>query len=382
MKPDLSHRERVAVALAHQEPDKVPIALGVGRARTMYAAPYVQTAEILGLAPLETITSRRNAIDRFDERFLEALDIDFRGLNLRYSSRFQNFTPGARIQRDEWGIGWKEAGPYWSPVDHPLKDAAIDDLETYPWPDPDDDGYFKGLREEAEFKWKHTGYSLYATAPDHAYGITTTYHRMRGMDNYFMDLLIHKAFAHELMNRILAHHLKLYERYLEAVGDFIDVVDTGDDLGTQQGPYFSLDLWREMIKPKQKQLMDLIKNKTDAKIFYHCDGAVSSFIDDLIEIGVDILNPVQPLAKGMAPSELKAAFGTRLSFQGAIDTQQALVGSTADVEAEVKQRISQLAPEGGYILSAVHNIVPEVPGENVVHLFRCARRYGRYPIQV
>jgi len=380
MKEDLSPRERVSIALSHQEPDHVPIVLGQGRARTIYVEPYLKTAEVLGLGPLEIVIGRRNEIARFDEGLLQALDIDFRGLNLRYTPQYQTFKPEIGIQRDEWGVGWKQTGPYWSPVDHPLKDATIDDLNDYSWPDPDDEQYFKGLREEAEFKFKNTMYSLYAAVPDHACGITTTYHRMRGMDNFFMDLLINKEFASELMDRILKHHLKIYEHYLDEVGEFIDVIDTGDDLGTQQGPYFSLDLWREMIKPKEKQLMDLIQNKTEAKIFYHCDGAISGFIDDLIEIGVSILNPVQPLAKGMDPAGLKAAFGDRLSFQGAVDTQQALVGSISDVEAEIKKRIEQLAPGGGYILSAVHNIVPEVTGENVVHMYRCARKYGSYPI--
>ena len=376
----LSPRERVAIALAHQEPDKVPIDLGEGRATSLYVNPYAKTAKILGLGQLEIITSRRNVIDKFDERFLKALDIDFRRVCLQYQPRYQAFKPGV-MGRDEWGIGWQETGPFWTPVDAPLKNATIDDLQHYPWPDPINEGHLKGLREEAEFKWKNTRYSLVACLPSHAYGIFTTSYFLRGMENFFVDLMINKEFAWELMEKVLQVHLKVYERYLEEVGEFIAIVHTGDDLGTQEAPFFSLDLYREMLKPKEKVLMDLVKNKTEAKIFYHCDGAIFDFIEDLIEIGVDILNPVQHTAKGMDLSLLKASFGDRLSFQGGIDQQRILTGGTTDeVKEEVKRCIDQLGPGGGYILNAIHNILPEVTGENVVQMYRAARQYGDYPI--
>ncbi len=375
----LSPRERVATVLAHKDPDKVPIDLGEGRQTSIYREPYLKALAVLGLGESEIITSPRGVIDQFDERFLKSLDIDFRRVSLRDVPEGQVFEPGD-ILRDEWGIGWKKAGFFVSPVDHPLKDATIDDLQCYPWPDPRDERRFKGLREEAEFKWKNTDYSLIAKQPNHIYGILTQSIYLRGMESFFMDLVINKEFALELMEKVLEYHLKLYERYLEEVGEFVNIVHTADDLGTQTGPYFSLEMYREMIKPKEKEFLDLIKNKTEAKILYHSDGAISTFIEDLIEIGVNILNPIQP-SEAMDPLVLKGSFGDRLSFHGGIDQHEVLPQGTPDeVGEEVKRRIQQLASGGGYILAAAQTIMPEVPGENVVQMFRTAREYGNYPI--
>jgi uroporphyrinogen decarboxylase len=205
--------------------------------------------------------------------------------------------------------------------------------------------------------------------------------QLRGMENFLADLILNREFAAALMDRVLSFHIRLYERYLEAVGEFIDVVQTADDLGTQEGPFISPKMYREMIKPREKQFMQSIKNKTEAKIWYHCDGAMSVFIDDLIDVGVDLLNPIQASAKGMDPLAIKKAYGSRLSFHGAIDQQRVLSkGTVDDVVAEVKLRISQLGPGGGYILAACHSIPPEVSGENVIAMFRAARAYGNYPI--
>jgi uroporphyrinogen decarboxylase len=375
----LSSRERVSIILAHQEADKMPIDIGEGRQTSIYPAPYLASANILDLGETEVVTSSRGVIDCFDETYLQALGIDFRRVSLRDVPEDQVQEPGG-IVRDPWGIGWKKFDHFWSPVQQPLKEASIDDLQRYPWPDPDDERRFKGLKEEAEYKWKNTPYAIVAKQPSHVYGVLTQSVYLRGMENFFMDLVMNKEFAVELLQKVLEYHVKIYARYLEEVGAFINIVHTADDLGTQTGPYFSLEMFREMIKPKEKVFFDVLKNKTEAKILYHSDGAISSYIEDLIEIGVDILNPVQP-SEAMDPAALKASFGDRISFHGGIDQHRVLPqGSAGDVEKEVKKRIRQLAPGGGYILAAAQTIMPEVPGENVVQMFRTAREYGNYPI--
>jgi uroporphyrinogen decarboxylase len=376
----LSPRERVQIALAHQEPDVVPIDLGEGRQTSIYPEPYLEAASLLGLGKLEISSSPRNSIDLFDESFLQALDIDFRRVSTRDLPEYQAIqSDGSR--KDEWGITWRQSGPFWY-HDDPLRNATLDDLRKYPWPDANDDRYYKGLREEAKYKWENTPYSLVAKIPHHTYGILSQSRHLRGMENFLADLIVNKEFAWELMDRVLAFHMRFYERYLEEVGDYIDIVQTADDLGTQTGPFLSPKLYREMIKPKEKLFFDSIKNKTKAKIWYHCDGAMSVFINDLIELGVDILNPVQATAKGMDPLELKKTYGDRISFHGGIDQQHVLsAGTIDDVREEVKLRISQLGPGGGYILAACHCIPPEVSGEKVIELFRSARKYGVYPIR-
>jgi len=285
------------------------------------------------------------------------------------------------MRRDVWGIGWKNTGAFWSPVVHPLMDATLDDLKRYPWPDPLDERRFKGVREEAEFLFRNTPYALIAKEPSHIYGVLTQAIYLRGMENFFVDLALNKEFAAELMEKVSEYHLKLYGRYLEEVGEFVQIVHTSDDLGTQTAPYFSLAMYREMIKPKQGKLMAHIKDRSGAKILYHSDGAIFTLIDDLTEIGVDILNPIEPAVKGIEPSALKTTFGGKLSFHGGISQQQVLSKGTPDmVREEVKQRIRELGRGGGYILAAAQTIVPEVPAENVITLFQTARQYGTYPL--
>ena len=375
----ISSRERVVIALSHQEPDKVPIDIGEGRQTSIYVQPYLKTMQALGFGAPEIVASPRGVVDRFDERFLQKLDIDFRRIAVRGVPQDQVAESDGTFS-DEWGIRWKKVGYFVSPVHHPLKDATVDDLKRYRWPDPNDERRFKGVREEAEFKWKNTGYAIVAQQPNHTYGVLTEAIYLRGMENFFMDLIINKEFASALMAYVTDYHVRLYENYLDAVGEFVNVVHTSDDLGAQAGPYMSLDMYREIIKPHERRFMSAIKNKTEAKILHHSDGAITSFIDDLIEIGVDILNPVQPSPE-MDPPSLKKAFGGRISFHGGIDQHRALTGGTSDdVRAEVELRIRQLAPGGGYILAAAQTVMPEVPAGNIICMFETARKKGRYPI--
>jgi uroporphyrinogen decarboxylase len=168
---------------------------------------------------------------------------------------------------------------------------------------------------------------------------------------------------------------------LLALGDNVDVVLCPDDLGMQSGPLISPQLYRKLVKPRHRRLFDTIKSHTNAKLLLHSDGAIAPIIGDLIDIGVDILNPIQVSAAGMGDTaRLKKEFGTHLSFWGAIDTQQVLpFGTPEEIRAEVKARIEDLAPGGGYVLSAVHNIQAEVPPENVCAMFEAALEFGACP---
>src|SRR3972149_9183290 len=193
----ISSRERVVIALSHQEPDKVPIDIGEGRQTSIYVEPYVKTMQALGFGAPEIVASPRGVVDRFDERFLQKLEIDFRRVAVRGIPEDQVAESDGTFS-DEWGIRWKKVGYFVSPVHHPLKDATVDDLKRYRWPDPNDERRFKGVREEAEFKWKNTGYAIVAQQPNHTYGVLTEAIYLRGMENFFMDLIINKEFASAL----------------------------------------------------------------------------------------------------------------------------------------------------------------------------------------
>jgi uroporphyrinogen decarboxylase len=173
----------------------------------------------------------------------------------------------------------------------------------------------------------------------------------------------------------------VYSAMLDAVGPFLDVVEFNDDLGTQDNMMFSPDLYREMLKPRHAEFVAMLRKKApQAKVFMHCCGSVRQIIPDLIEIGVDVLNPIQPLARGMDPGELKAEFGSEICFQGAIDVQQGMIGTPAEVRQEAASRITALAPGGGYVLATANNITGDIPLENVLCLYESATDLGRYPL--
>ena len=186
-----------------------------------------------------------------------------------------------------------------------------------------------------------------------------------------------------MLERIFIVESDIIRTFLDAVGAYLDVFAFKDDLAMQSGPVISPRMYRQFIKPYQKKLIETIKSKTRAKIWYHSCGAVYYAVRDLIEIGVDILNPIQVAAKDMDTARLKREFGNALCFWGAIDTQQVLpFGSPQDVKAEVKTRLRDLAPGGGYVLASVHNIEADVPGQNILTMTRAAQRWGTYPLQI
>jgi uroporphyrinogen decarboxylase len=201
---------------------------------------------------------------------------------------------------------------------------------------------------------------------------------LRGLDTILMDLLVNPDFVHALLERLLEINMIATGRFLDAAGGYIQVFKASDDLATQQGLMMSPESYRTFLKPVHKKYFDLVKSKTKAKIFFHSCGNIAEILDDLIEVGVDIINPVQVSALPDT-AELKKRFGDRVVFWGAIDTQRVLpYGSPGDVAEEVKKRIDDLARGGGYVVAAVHSIQADVPPQNIVAMAEATRRYGTY----
>jgi len=255
-------------------------------------------------------------------------------------------------------------------------------LESYPWPDPGDPGRIEGLREEAKKLRESAQYAIVADAI--GLGVfESSWVLLRGPERFFMDMALDKPFVNALLEKLTDLHIKFHQNYLDAVGEFIDVIAVSDDLGGENGPLISPASYEELIKPFQKKLWKSIKNNTEAFLFLHSCGSIHRFIPDLIELGVDIINPVQVAARDMDTRKLKEEFGDKITFWGAVDTQRILpFGSPDDVEREVKKRILDLAPGGGYVLSAVHNIQAGVSPENVCRMYETARQYGKYPVDI
>jgi uroporphyrinogen decarboxylase len=379
----LTHRERVIKALSHEEPDRVPLDLGGAGVTTTNTKAYARLVKYLGIEEDLTtlVTNKRSMTVVPSERVLQLLDIDTRGLT---PSR-PDLRPDEDIDEnsyiDEWGVLWQRpesghfintGGPF-----QQIDDPTVVDLEKYDrWPDPHDPGRVRGLREKARKLHQETDYAIVFQLP---YAVVRECQRVRGFGEWLADLIGAPVFAEGLMERALEVSVGIALTTLEQVGDYVDVVIFPEDLGIQDMCYVRPELYRKVIKPYHRRLVEAIKSKTKAKVLIHSDGAIYAIIGDLIDIGIDVLNPVQVSARDMDTKRLKREFGNHLSFWGAIDTHRALpLGTPEEVSAEVRTRIDDLAKDGGYVVASVHNIQAEVPPENIMAMFQTAREYGVY----
>jgi uroporphyrinogen decarboxylase len=367
--------------LQHKEPDRVPIDVG-GTPTGIEVEAYDRLKELLDLRS-ETKTFVRDHVE-IDEPLLERFGIDTRYIRIKPPKGFKLKIEEDNSYVDHWGTRWKKppSSLYYDMVDYPIKEPTLDALNQYRWPDPDDPGHTEGLRERAKTLHQNTDYALVVDML--GFGVFEHAWAMRGIENFMADLALNQTFAEALLQSIAEYEAALWNNVLNEVGDYVQVVITSDDLGTQNGPMISPDTYRKLIKPAHKKVWQFIKSKTEAYLFLHSCGSIRTFIPDFIELGVDILNPVQVAAKDMDPKELKSEFGKDLTFWGGgVNTQGTLAFGTPDeVEEEVKRRISEMAPGGGYVFNQIHNIQPQVPPQNIVRMFETALEYGIYPISV
>jgi uroporphyrinogen decarboxylase len=379
----MTPRERVVAALNHQEPDRVPLDIGGGASTSIVVEGYDKLKEYLGVSGETREMNKAFRIARLDEGVMRRLGSDCRALGIKGPSRWKPpaSEPGTFV--DIWGITWRQAfyGDgcyYWELAGHPLAEASVADLERYPWPDPLDPGFTAGLAEEARALYAETGYAIMADGGFKSFWELG--YMLRGLEQMLVDLALNPEFVSALMSKLLEINLAATGRFLDLAGPYIHVLRAADDLATQRGPLMSPHTFRTLLKPFYKQYFDFVKSRTEAKLFYHSCGRVNDLIDDLVEIGVDIINPVQVSAMGDTAA-LKARFGDKVVFWGGIDTQHVLPhGSVEEVEAEVRQRIHDLAPGGGYVVAPVHNIQPDVSPQNIVAMAEATRKFGTYPL--
>ncbi len=367
----LTHRERVRRALRHEEPDRVPLDLG-GRVTNIHHDAYLTLCEQLSIAPGEIELDPFFSVMNPAPAFLERLGVDCQYLYLRGPEYIavQEYEDGS--YDNEWGIRVRVLGLHSQRVSHPLAEASLADLDRFPWPEARPEVRAAGLAERASRLYEETDYALVG-APISG-GIFEFGQHLRGMSQFLVDLMEDKPFANRLLDRVTEVHARLWEVFLDAVGPYVEMVQLADDFGTQRSLMISPRLFREMFKPRYAELIRSIKARTAAKVFLHCDGAITPLIPDFIEMGIDVLNPLQPTASGMEPERIKAAFGDRLVFHGAIDNQQLLPhGTPEEVRAAVRRAVSALAPGGGYILAAAHLIEPDIPPANVLAMYDAAR---------
>ncbi|MBI2939909.1 MAG: hypothetical protein HYY04_05670 [Chloroflexi bacterium] len=368
----MNARQRVQAALNHREPDRVPLDLGGTIVSTIRATAYSRLKDHLG--PPQKVRGHAVAGSgpsqkvRVETEVLERLHVDTRSVDTRppRHSRETAYPDGRSV--NEWGVEyWIPASERYTyvPVGEPLATATLADVKAYAWPDPLDPGRTEGVGEEARRLDEMNQWAIVGNVDKPS--ILELALAMRGFEQFLVDLVMDQAFADLLLEKLTEIQVLRYERFLEETGPYLDVIVFADDLGIQDGLLISPAIYRKLLKPRHQLLFDTIRRKTNAKILYHSCGDVYPLIGDLIEIGVDCLNPVQVSAREMDTANLKREFGKYLSFWGAIDTQHVLPhGAPDDVRAEVRRRIGDLGCGGGFVIAPVHNVQDDVPPENVV----------------
>ncbi|MBN2211677.1 MAG: hypothetical protein JW709_09815 [Sedimentisphaerales bacterium] len=387
MKETMTPRQRLNAALNHEEPDRVPLDLG-GFQTGIHRRAYAALIEYLGFnEEIQTLDPvQQLAVP--SETVLERFHIDTRYICAKAPEGFNGMVRknerNGRIWhdlKDEFGVVWSMPDDQMLYMDishHPLADAAIDDLADYPFPKGNDPSRFIDLRKKAIDLRKNKPYAL-STGIGGVIYETGWY--MRGLEKWYMDTALNPEFCGALLDRILKFWKDYYTGFMAEVGDLLDVVMVGDDLAGQDGPLFSPTFYKSIVKPRQKELVRHIHSLTKAKIWYHTCGGCTVYIPELIDNGIDIINPVQISCHGMDPTELKQRFGRDIVFWGGgIDAQHILPNATPEVvRKEVHKNMEIFKPGGGYVFNNVHNIQFGVPPENIIAMYDQAYESSFYP---
>jgi uroporphyrinogen decarboxylase len=379
---EMTPRARVLAAIEHKEPDRVPVALG-GGPYGIVDEVYFELLDLFNLGdPVEPFRKGHN-ISYIDDRVFEKFGVDTRYVWPGDSpSSPKAATDDPDIFLDGYGQPWKRALPYYYPVEGILAGKDVDDIDKLvQWPDADDLRWMAGVRERARDLKENTDYFVIARMVT-SHGPYMTAAHLRGTEQFLMDMSLDESFTQALIERVTNSIDALLQKYLQAGGEYFDMIELpGDDYATSKNLIMSPLVFRKFIKPAIQQLVNTIKEfRPDLKIMLHSDGMIQPILSDFIDIGIDVVHPLEPLPV-VKHSDIKAEFGDQLAFLGAIDIVHALPGSREDVIAEVKRRIQALAPGGGYILAPANHIQTDVPLENLVTLFNAAREFGKYPIQ-
>ena len=384
MPESMTPRQRVRLTLRHQEPDRVPISLG-GSANHLTEQLFIKLVEHFKVeeVPRRTLVGFYTTPDY--NPVLDQLGTDFRFIHIRPP---ENYVANSMVGDfkefvDEWGLRHRLVSGYYDLTGSPLaNDMTISGIDNYPWPDPYDPVRLDGVKEEVENLYHQTDFAIVAHRP--VYGNLWEMARvMVGMENaLLLTAMDHKIFDY-LLGTLAEIQNGFYDAFLSVVGPYVDVVEMADDYGTNVGPMFNPEIYKQFFKPRYQQTIKLIKEKApQAKVLLHNDGAIRKFIPDLIETGFDILNPIEGHLKGMEPEGLKKDFGDRLTLQGGVDVKTVLNhGSIEDVWEEVRLRISQMGQGGGYILAPAHNFGNDIPLENLLAFFEAGKSLGVYPIE-
>lgn len=380
----LTPRKRVRTALARREPDRVPFDLGSTQVTSIAARARRRLRSHLGLPEGSVrVSDRVQQLDHVEEDLLRLFEVDTRGLwpLTARNGPVEETDDGTHLSHvDEWGLTYRisrEGADWYDLARSPLAGGGLTRarIDAHRWPRGDDPRLFAHLRTEA-LAHREAGYAVVLKSL--CAGLFEMAQRLRGMEEFLMDLAASPAESAHLLDRILEVKLAYWRGALAALGDVVDVVAEGDDYGTQQSLLVSPATFRTLFKPRLAALVrEMKRGAPEAFVFFHSCGSVRRILPDLVEIGVEALNPVQTTAAGMEPRRLKQEFGQEIAlWGGGVDTQSVLPqGTPTEVAEDVRRHIDALAEGGGYIFGAVHNIQADVPAENVVAMVETLRAH-------
>ena len=377
----MTSRERFLAAVEQKPIDKIPFDM------TISIEAYNNLIKHLDVKLPEITTCGINCMVYPEVAFYEALGIDVMYLKIGAPKGVKAFTFGDPEVTNEFGLTYRKLVTAsglidYEPVNTPFKDFTVEDLDRFPWPDPLDERIHAGLRERAE---AILGRRDMAIGGYFFASLFTTPSLLRGMGQWLMDLLINEDFARRFMEILCDYYTKLYCKALDECGKHLSFVRLDhDDFGTQNGLLISRELFNRVVRPYEEKFCRAVKEhflaiNPDGKIMKHSCGDVLELVGDFIDMGIDILNPIQPRTKHMTRERLFKDYGGKIAFMGGIDTQVVLPqGKPADVEAEVKDAIEKLAGPSGYIVGPAHHVQADVPPENILAFARAVKKFGSF----
>ncbi len=411
----MNSRERVLAAIAHQEPDGVPVDLGATASSGISAIAYARWKEYAGIHTGDVrVYDVVQQLAQPEDEVLERLHIDAVDLGRAFNQEDAAWRPftlpnGLWVQFPAWfhpveqpDGSWRAYAPDGThiatmpatgtffdqtcfpyqdgyPADYRGLGAAMDKvlwqgLPLSPWDHSGEPGFWDELRRRALHLRATSDRAIMVVAGCNLFEWGTF---LRRIDNFLMDLVAEPEEVERLLDALLERHLQTLEKVCAAVGDVADMVRFCDDLGTDRGTFMAPDTYRRLFKPRQKIMLDYVRSHSQMHTFLHSCGSIYAILPDLIEVGFEIFNPVQISSRNMEPAKLKAEFGADITFWGGgCDTRHILNRATPErVKDHVRRNIEAFAPGGGYVFNTVHNILPDVPPQNIEAMFAAVDEY-------
>jgi uroporphyrinogen decarboxylase len=374
----MNSRQRVCTAISFREPDRVPIDNN-GNVSGMHEVAYNNLLKYLGASDEIKIYDPVQRLAEVSSEIKDMLGIDTRYIYPNVPSNYQFEENQDGTFKDEFGTVYRRVGYYADVHWSPLRGKRFEEIKSFKLPDPTDPSRFEDIRERAISLNENTEYSIWAGPVNSLFYLAWC---LRGLDQFMVDLYGDPDIAGYLMDTIVDWNIGFFEKFYEKIGDLIDVFWMGDDWGIQSGPLVSPEYFKKEVVPRFKKMISFIKTKTNAKCCYHSCGSTYWCMDDMIEMGVDIIHPLQANADGNDTEKIKEEFGKRIIFHGGTNNQGVFHKNIYSLTIDTLKRIKDLAPGGGYIFSSGHNIQANMPPENIIRLFELGKEYGKYPINV